>query len=273
MLEKISQTTAFITQQTRFTPDAAIVLRSGLGGLVNEIETQHTLEYTDIPNFPVSTVKGHTGRLIFGVLGGKKVVAMQGRFHFYEGYTMQEVTFPIRVFKSLGIELLILSNASGGMNPGFRVGDMVFLRDHINLMPSNPLLGKNHDELGPRFPEMGEPYDLSLVKMASEIAEEKKFRAHSGVYAGVPGPCFETPAEYRYLRTIGADLVGMSTVPEVIVARHAGLTCFAVSVVTDLGGFEPVEKVSHEEVLKVAKSAEGRVTEVVKGLLSRWNAK
>lgn len=271
MLEKIRQTTTYITQQTQYTPEVAIVLGSGLGGLVNEIDVVQSLDYSAIPNFPISTVKGHSGKLIFGKLGDKKVVVMQGRFHFYEGYTMQEVTFPIRVLKALGVKLLVLSNASGGMNPDYKVGDLVIIKDHINLMPTNPLIGKNYDELGPRFPEMSEPYDLELVKSAKSIGEEYNYRIHTGVYAGLSGPCFETPAEYRYLRTIGADIVGMSTVPEVIVARHAGVPCFAISVVTDLGGFDEAEKVSHEEVLRVATAAESKLSKIVKELLKRMN--
>jgi purine-nucleoside phosphorylase len=269
MLEKITQTTAYITQQIRFTPEVGIVLGSGLGGLVKEIDIVHSLDYGSIPNFPVSTVKGHSGKLIFGILGGKKVMAMQGRFHYYEGYSMQEVTFPIRVMKSLGIKRLMLSNASGGMNSDYKVGDLVIIRDHINLMPSNPLIGKNYDDLGPRFPEMSEPYDLAMVNLAKSIADEKKYRSHIGVYAGVPGPCFETPAEYRYLKIIGADIVGMSTVPEVIAARHGGTPCFAISIVTDLGGFDLAVKVSHEEVLKVATEAESKLTTIIKELLQR----
>ena len=269
MSEKISQTTTYITQQTRFRPDVGIVLGSGLGGLVNEIDVEHALDYASIPNFPVSTVKGHSGKLIFGTLGGRNVVAMQGRFHYYEGYSMQEVTFPIRVLQQLGVHLLVLSNASGGMNPDYHVGDIVILRDHINLMPTNPLIGKNDERFGPRFPEMSEAYDAGLVKLALQVAAELKVRAHAGVYAGLSGPCFETPAEYRYLRIIGADIVGMSTVPEVIVARHSGLRCFAASVVTDLGGFETAEKVSHEEVLRVATQAEKKLTAIVKEVLRR----
>ena len=225
MLDKIKQTASYITEKTDFTPEFGIVLGSGLGGLVNEIEILHALPYTTIPNFPVSTVKGHGGKLILGMLGGKKVIALQGRFHFYEGYSMQEVTFPIRVFQALGIKKLLLSNAAGGMNPKFNVGDIVFINDHINLMPSNPLIGKNHDELGPRFPDMSEPYDPQMIAVAKQIADKHQFRSHIGVYAAVSGPCFETPAEYRYIRTIGSDLVGMSTVPEVIAARHGGTCC------------------------------------------------
>ena len=269
MLDKIKQTALHIREKTDFSPEVGIVLGSGLGGLVNEIEILHALEYGSIPNFPVSTVKGHGGKLILGNLGGKKVIALQGRFHYYEGYTMQEATFPIRVFKALGISRLILSNAAGGMNPNYHVGDIVFIHDHINLMPSNPLIGKNFDELGPRFPDMSEPYDPAMISIAKEIADKHNYRSHTGVYAAVSGPCFETPAEYRYIKSIGADLVGMSTVPEVIVARHGGTPCFAVSIVTDLGGFETAQKVSHEEVLEVATAAEKKLTTVIREMLGR----
>jgi purine-nucleoside phosphorylase len=236
---------------------------------VKEIDVKHALDYTSIPNFPVSTVKGHSGKLIFGMLGGKKVIALQGRFHYYEGYSMQEVTFPIRVMKALGVKQLILSNASGGMNPEYQIGDVVIISDHINLMPSNPLIGKNYDELGPRFPDMSEPYDMKLVELAKKIAAQKNIRSHTGVYAAVPGPCFETPAEYKYIRTIGADIVGMSTVPEVITARHGNMPCFAISIVTDLGGFDEVQKVSHEEVLKVATAAESKMTAIISDLIAQ----
>jgi purine-nucleoside phosphorylase len=267
MLEKIKQTASFIRDKTQFQPDYGIILGSGLGGLVNEIEIMYSLEYSTIPNFPVPTVKGHGGKLIFGILGGKKVIALQGRFHYYEGWTMQEATFPVRVMKELGIKRLLLSNAAGGMNLDYQVGDIVFIHDHINLMPSNPLIGRNYDELGPRFPDMSEPYDAGLIKTARQIAARHNFRTHVGVYAGVSGPCFETPAEYRYIKTIGADLVGMSTVPEVIVARHGSIPCFAVSIVTDLGGFAHAQKVSHEEVLAVANAAEKKMTIIIKDLL------
>jgi len=268
MLEKINHTASFIRQQTDFRPDFGIVLGSGLGGLVNEISVQQTLDYSSIPNFPVSTVKGHSGKLFFGTLGGKKVMALQGRFHYYEGYSMQEVTFPVRVMKALGVKRLILSNASGGMNPEYQVGDVVIISDHINLMPSNPLIGKNMDELGPRFPDMSEAYNKEMITLAKKIAGKKNIRSHTGVYAGVPGPCFETPAEYRYLRNIGADIVGMSTVPEVIVARHGEMDCFGISIVTDLGGFDEVQKISHEEVLQVANAAEGKMTAIIRDLIA-----
>jgi purine-nucleoside phosphorylase len=267
MLEKIKQTASFIKDKTQFQPDYGIILGSGLGGLVNEIETKHSIDYSAIPNFPVSTVKGHGGKLILGILGGKNVIALQGRFHYYEGWTMQELTFPVRVMKELGIKQLILSNAAGGMNPKYKVGDIVFINDHINLFPTNPLIGKNYDELGPRFPDMSEPYDPKWITLAKQIADKHNFRSHIGVYAGLSGPCFETPAEYRWLRIIGADVVGMSTVPEVIVAHHGGTPCFAVSIVTDLGGFDHVEKVSHEEVLAVANAAENKLTTIIKEML------
>jgi purine-nucleoside phosphorylase len=267
MLEKIKQTASFIKDKTKLQPEFGIVLGSGLGGLVSEIDIQHAIDYSSIPNFPVSTVKGHGGKLIFGTLGGKKVIALQGRFHYYEGWTMQEVTFPIRVMKEIGIKRLFLSNAAGGMNTAYQVGDIVFITDHINLMPTNPLIGKNYEELGPRFPDMSDPYDKSLIDLAKRIADKHGFRSHLGIYAGLSGPCFETPAEYRYLRSIGADVVGMSTVPEVIVARHGGTPCFAVSIVTDLGGFDNVQKVSHEEVLAVANEAEKKMTTIIKEIL------
>jgi purine-nucleoside phosphorylase len=270
MLEKISQTKKFILDKIKNIPEYGIVLGSGLGGLVSEISVSTSLSYSSIPGFPVSTVKGHGGNLIFGKLGGKDVVALQGRFHYYEGYSMQDVTFPIRVMIALGIKRLILSNASGGMNPSYEVGDIVIINDHINLMPSNPLIGKNHDELGPRFPDMSEAYDKALINHAGEIAEKLKYRFHKGVYVGVSGPCFETPAEYRFLRTIGADIVGMSTIPEVIVGRHQDIPCFAISIVTDLGGFNEVQKITHEEVLKVAIGAESKMTTIIKELIKTY---
>jgi purine-nucleoside phosphorylase len=271
MLERIRQTTEYLQKKITDLPEYGIVLGSGLGGLVKEIEIAHSLPYTSIPGFPVSTVKGHGGNLIFGKLGGKNVIALQGRFHYYEGYSMQEVTFPIRVMIALGVKRLILSNASGGMNPAYQIGDVVIINDHINLMPSNPLIGKNFDELGPRFPDMSEPYDKSMIEKACEIAKSFNYRFHTGVYAGVSGPCFETPAEYRYIRTVGADLVGMSTIPEVIVGRHQEIPCFALSIVTDLGGFDEAQKVSHEEVLKVATAAEGKMTNIIKELIRTYS--
>jgi len=268
MLEKINQTAEFIKSKIDSVPQIGIVLGTGLGGLVNEIEVKHTLPYDEIPNFPVSTVESHHGKLIFGLLGGKNVVAMCGRFHYYEGYTMQEVTFPIRVMKMLGVERLIISNASGGLNPAFEVGDLMIMTDHINLLPGNPLIGKNYDELGTRFPDMSKPYDTGMIEKAIAIAKEKNIRCQTGVYVAVPGPCLETPAEYKYLRTIGADTVGMSTVPEVIVARHMGLPCFAVSIITDLGVEGKIKETSLEEIIAVANVAEPKMTVIIKELVA-----
>ncbi len=263
MLQKIKETADFILKKTGFHPEIGIILGSGLGGLVNQVQIEHTISYADIPGFPVSTVQGHGSKLILGTLGGKKVVAMQGRFHFYEGYTMQEVAFPVRVLKYLGITHLFLSNASGGMNQSFKVGDLMIIDDHINLMGINPLIGKNDDQLGPRFPDMSTPYDMTLVRKGMHIAKQHQFRCHTGTYAAVTGPCYETPAEYRYIRTIGADAVGMSTVPEVIVARHMGLPCFAISIITDMGGTDEVQVITHDEVVKVANESEIKMTTLI----------
>ena len=268
MLEKIKETTDFITQQFDFVPEVGIVLGTGLGNLASEIEIKHTLSYKSIPNFPISTVEGHSGELIFGFLGNTKVVAMKGRFHFYEGYTMKEITFPIRVMKYLGIKLLILSNASGGVNPDYNIGDIMIIKDHINLMGTNPLIGKNDDELGARFPDMHVPYDLNLIEKAARISKENNISYRIGVYAAVTGPTYETPSEYRYIRTIGADAVGMSTVPEVIVARQMNLPCFAVSVISDLGVEGKIVKITHQEVINAASSAEPKITRVIKELIN-----
>lgn len=243
-------------------PLTGIILGTGLSGLADEIEVQDALPYQEIPGFPVSTVEGHPGRLLFGTLGGAPIVAMQGRFHFYEGYDMREVTLPVRVMKLLGIERLFLSNASGGVDPEMEVGDLMVLNDHIDLFPDNPLRGPNLDQLGPRFPDMSEPYDKSLIARAHGVAKKLGVKLREGVYAGVSGPCFETPAEYRRMRVIGADAVGMSTVPEVIVARHMGLPCFAMSVITDLGVPGRIVEVTHEEVQAVARKAEATLTKI-----------
>ncbi len=269
MLEKILETVDFIKSKTNgFEPEVGIVLGSGLGGLVNVIDTQYAISYKDIPNFPVSTVHGHEGKLILGTLSGRKVVAMQGRFHYYEGYSTKEVTFPIRVLKYLGIRLLVLSNASGGINPDFRVSDIMFITDHINLLP-NPLIGKNDDRIGTRFPEMSEAYNKNVLALADKIAHELKIQVQHGVYVGDTGPSYETPAEYNYYRVIGGDCVGMSTVPEVIVARHCGLPVFAVSVITDLGGKDIAVQVTHEEVINAANVAEPKMTAILKEMLKR----
>jgi len=269
MLVKIKETADFIRTKISYTPQIGIILGSGLGNLGENIENPEYIPYEEIPNFPVSTVKGHKGRLIIGEFGGKKVIALQGRFHFYEGYTMQEVTFPVRVFKELGIEVLILSNAAGGMNPAHRIGDIMIIDDHINLFPTNPLMGPNDETMGPRFPDMSEPYDLKLIDMMNEIAKANNIKVHNGVYVGVSGPCFETPAEYRAFRILGGDTVGMSTVPEVIAARHAGIPCFACSVITDLGGGEVAEKVSHDDVIKAATAAEPILTLLIRELVKK----
>ncbi|MBR4138015.1 MAG: purine-nucleoside phosphorylase [Bacteroidales bacterium] len=269
MLEKILETVDFIKSKTNgFEPEVGIVLGSGLGGLVNVIDTQYSLPYSEIPNFPVSTVAGHQGKLIMGTLSGRRVIAMQGRFHYYEGYSTKEVTFPIRVLKYLGIKLLVLSNASGGVNPDFRVSDIMFITDHINLLP-NPLIGKNDDRIGTRFPELSEAYNKNVLAMADQIAHELKIKVQHGVYVGDTGPTYETPAEYNYYRIIGGDCVGMSTVPEVIVARHCGLPVFAVSVITDLGGKDIAVQVTHEEVINAANVAEPKMTAILKEMLKR----
>ena len=269
MLEKILETVDFIKSKTNgFEPEVGIVLGSGLGGLVDVIDTQYSIPYKEIPNFPVSTVAGHQGKLILGTLSGRKVVAMQGRFHYYEGYSTKEVTFPIRVLKYLGIKLLVLSNASGGINPDFRVSDIMFITDHINLLP-NPLIGKNDDRIGTRFPEMSEAYDKKVLAFADKIADELKIQVQHGVYVGDTGPTYETPAEYNYYRIIGGDCVGMSTVPEVIIARHCGLPVFAMSIITDLGGKDIAVQVTHEEVINAANVAEPKMTAILKEMLRR----
>ncbi len=269
MLDKIKETTKYINSKTQVKPTVGIILGTGLGGLVKEIEIIDEVPYEEIPNFPVSTVKSHSGKLIFGNLGGKQVVAMQGRFHFYEGYTMKEVTFPVRVMKFLGIEKLFVSNASGGVNPDYEIGEIMIQDDHINLFPAHPLIGKNEDELGPRFPDMSEPYDQRMIKLAIEIAEENNIRVAKGTYAGLTGPTLETPAEYKYVRIIGADAVGMSTVPEVIVARHMEIPCFAISIITDLGVPGKIQETSVEDVIEVANKQEPKMTLIMKELISR----
>ncbi|MDE6811127.1 MAG: purine-nucleoside phosphorylase [Muribaculaceae bacterium] len=269
MLELIRSTAAYIRKQVNETPEIAIILGTGLGDLANQIEIIKELDYKDIPNFPVSTVEGHSGKLIFGNLNGKYVMAMKGRFHYYEGYDMKQVTFPVRVMKELGVKTLIVSNAAGGMNKEFEVGDVMVITDHINLFPENPLRGKNHEELGPRFPAMTEAYSHRLINMADEIADEEKIRLMHGVYVGTSGPTFETPAEYEYFRIIGGDAVGMSTVPEVIVANHAGMEVFGVSVITDLGGKDVTQVPTHEEVQQAAVKAQPTVIKLVSTLVGK----
>ena len=265
--QKIEETISKINSLTKITPETGIILGTGLGGLVKEIDVEIAIPYSEIPHFPVSTVQGHSGKLIFGKLGGKTVVAMQGRFHYYEGYTMQQLTYPVRVMKFLGIKRLILSNAAGGTNPEFEIGEIMLIRDHINLFPSNPLIGANEEKMGPRFPDMSEPYDKKMLSLAKSIAAKNNIRVKEGVYAALTGPCFETPAEYKYIRIIGGDAVGMSTIPEVIVARHMEIPCFAVSIITDLGIEGKIVEVSHEEVQQVANASEPKMTTIIKELL------
>lgn len=271
MLTHIQQTADFIRDRISFQPEIAIILGSGLGDLQKEVHDSVILPYEQLPNFPQTTVKGHTGKLIFGEISGKKVAMMSGRFHYYEGYSMQEVTFPIRVFKFLGIEKLIVSNAAGGVNPSFSVGDVMIITDHINMFPEHPLRGKNFEELGPRFPDMSEAYDKTWVNSAFEIAKKLGIELKKGVYLGLQGPTFETPAEYGMVRALGADAVGMSTVPEIIVARHMNMRCFALSVITDLGGPGIAVEVSHEEVLNAAQKAMPKVIKLVKEMLPLMN--
>ena len=263
----LSSTVDYIESQIgRYLPEWGIILGSGLGKLVDEIDIDHILDYKDIPHFPVSTVEGHQGRLIFGRLSGCKVVAMQGRFHYYEGYTMQQVTFPVCVMKALGITRLIVSNASGGVNPEFEVGDLMIINDHINLQP-NPLIGPNDDSLGPRFPDMSEAYNRNMIASAVSISRKMDIRCHQGCYVALTGPSLETPAEYRYVRIIGGDAVGMSTVPEVIVARHMSIPCFAISIITNLGFGKKSSGVSHHDVLDAASAAEPKMTILIKELI------
>ena len=266
MLEITEETVSYIKNQTDFSPDTGIILGTGLGGMVSEIEQVYSLEYESIPNFPVSTVEGHHGKLIFGLLGNKKVLAMQGRFHFYEGYTPQQVTFPVRVMKKLGIRYLFVSNASGGVNPDYEIGDLMILNDHINLIP-NPLIGKHFPEYGPRFPDMSETYDKELISKAVSFARSQGIRIHTGCYVAVTGPTLETPKEYFYFRAIGGDTVGMSTVPEIIVARQMDIRCFAISIITDLGVPGRIVKVTLEDVKKVAEEAEPKMTLILRDLI------
>ncbi len=269
MLESIKQTADYLKSKITEIPNTAIILGTGLGELANEITDKVEIPYTEIPNFPVSTVEGHSGKLILGMLGTKKVLAMQGRFHFYEGYNMKQVTFPIRVFKALGIEYLFVSNAAGGMNPSFDVGDIMLIEDHINMFPEHPLHGKNHEELGTRFPDMSEAYNKELRLMAMEVAKEKNIKLQHGVYVGVSGPTFETPAEYNFFRVIGGDAVGMSTVPEVIVANHAKMKVLAFSIITDLGVIGKIVEVTHEEVQEAAKIAQPKMAEIMRTIVQK----
>lgn len=267
MLEKIKETTEYLVNRGVKNPDAGIILGTGLGGLTTNISNRIEIDYADIPNFPLSTVEGHAGKLIYGDFGNKKIVALKGRFHFYEGYGPEQVALPVRVLKFLGIKCLFLSNAAGGLNPDFRIGDIMIITDHINLLP-NPLIGHNDERIGPRFPDMSEAYDKYLIQRATIIAREHKINVHKGVYLATTGPTFETPAEYKYFRIIGADAVGMSTTPEVIVARHMGLPCFAVSVITDLGVEGMIEYTTHESVQAEAEKTETRMTSIMTDLIA-----
>ncbi len=270
MIEKINEATSFIQSQTDFTPEFGIILGTGLGGLIQEIVIETEIEYDDIPHFPVSTVESHHGKLIFGTLAGRRVVAMQGRFHYYEGYPMQQVTFPVRVMKLLGIQKLLVSNAAGGLNPSYKISELMILSDHINLLPENPLTGPNLDELGVRFPDMLDAYDPKIRQKALEIAKQHQINIHEGVYVSVPGPNLETPAEYKFLRIIGADAVGMSTVPEVIVARQMNIPVFAVSVITDLCFEGELKHVTVQEVIAAAQAAEPNLTRLMKELVNSF---
>ena len=271
MYAKIQETASWLKARMTTSPKTAIILGTGLGQLASEITDKSEIPYSDIPNFPVSTVEGHSGKLIFGKLGGVDILAMQGRFHYYEGYSMKEVTFPVRVMYELGIKTLFVSNAAGGMNPRFNIGDLMVITDHINFFPEHPLRGKNFPT-GPRFPDMHQTYDPLLIKIAYDIAREKGIPVQHGVYVGVQGPTFETPAEYKMYRILGGDAVGMSTVPEVIVAHHCGIRTFGVSVITDLGGFDEPVEVSHEEVQEAANKAQPFMTEIMRELIV-WTAK
>ncbi len=268
MYSKILETASWLKERMPAQPKIAIILGTGLGPLSEEIEKEEVIPYEEIPNFPVSTVEGHQGRLIFGKLGGKNIMAMEGRFHYYEGYSMQQVTFPIRVMRELGIDTLFVSNASGGTNPSFRIGDLMIITDHINFMPENPLHGPNIPQ-GPRFPDMSEAYNYELIELANKIASELGIKVKHGVYLGTQGPTYETPSEYRMFAHFGADAVGMSTVPEVIVARHCGIRCFGISIITDLGLNGKIVKITHENVQKAANEAQPRMAAIMKEMIRR----
>lgn len=268
---QIAEAVNYIQSKTKTQPSVGIILGTGLGGLVQEIRKEIEIPYQDIPHFPLSTVESHAGKLIFGTLGGKHVVAMQGRFHFYEGYTMQQITFPVRVMKFLGIKALLVSNACGGMNPQYQPGDIMIMDDHINLLGDNPLRGKNEDTLGPRFPDMSEPYSRTLIALAENIALEEKIKVQKGVYVAVMGPNLETRAEYRFLRYIGADVVGMSTVPEVIVANHMGIPCLGFSIITDECFPDSLQPVDLPKIIKTAGEAEPKMTLIMKRVVEKMN--
>lgn len=269
MLKQINETADFLMSKLVQIPKTGIILGTGLGNLATQITNRIEIPYETIPNFPVSTVEGHSGKLIIGTLGEVYVMAMQGRFHYYEGYDMKQVTFPVRVMKALGIENLLVSNASGGMHPDFEIGDLMIITDHINLFPEHPLRGKNVIELGTRFPDMSNAYSKDLIDKAKLIAKANNIKVVEGVYVGTTGPTFETPAEYRYFRIIGGDAVGMSTVPEVIVANHAGMRCFGMSIITDLGVPGKIVEVTHEEVQEIGNKAQPLMTQIMKELIAQ----
>lgn len=266
---KVTESVEFIKQKSKIRPKIAIILGTGLGKLAEEIKEKEIIAYSEIPNFPLSTVQGHSGNLVLGKLSNKEVVAMQGRFHYYEGYNLKEVTFPVRVMKKLGADIIIISNAAGGMNRFFRRGDLMLITDHINLFGDNPLIGSNDEELGPRFPDMSEAYNQILIGLTKKIALKEKIRLQEGVYAGLSGPTLETPAEYRFLITIGADAVGMSTVPEVIAANHMGMKVLGISCITDLAVDGVIVKTSVEEILKTAADAEPIMTKLIKKVIEK----
>lgn len=267
LITKIKETLQVIKQYTEDEYPVGIILGTGLGGLVKEINVEHEIDYSNLPHFPVSTVESHKGKLIFGTIGDKKVVAMQGRFHYYEGYSMQQITFPVRVMKFLGVKTLLVSNACGGMNPLFQRGDIMLMVDHINLLGDNPLIGKNEDELGPRFPDMSEPYSNELISLAENVAIKNNIKVQKGVYVAVPGPNLETKAEYRFLRAIGADVVGMSTIPENIVANHMGIKVLGISIITDECFPDSLKPVNVEEIIATAQKAEPKMTLIMKEVI------
>lgn len=270
MWNQVQETVNFIKEKTNFSPEYGVILGSGLGSFTDDIQIEFSLSYSEIPNFPVSTVQGHKGALVFGTIGSKKVVAMQGRFHFYEGYSMKEVTFPVRVMKYLGVEKLIVSNASGGVNINYKVGDIALITDHINLMPEHPLRGINDERFGPRFVNMSEPYSRKMIEKAKNLAKKLHIEVKEGVYLGLQGPTFETLSEYRMVKILSADCVGMSTVPEVIVARHMDLEVFGISVITDIGNEDSIGTITHAEVLEAAQKAEPNVRNLIKELILNY---
>ncbi len=266
-IQKINETLEVIRKKTTKNYEVGIILGTGLGGLVKDIKIEHEIDYGELPHFPLSTVESHHGKLIFGKIADKNVVAMQGRFHYYEGYSMQQITYPVRVMKFLGVKTLLVSNACGGMNPLYRRGDIMLMVDHINLLGDNPLIGKNEDELGPRFPDMSEPYNLELIKIAEDVALKNQVKVQKGVYVAVPGPNLETKAEYRFLRSIGADVVGMSTIPENIIANHMGMKVLGLSIITDECFPDSLKPALLEEIIAAANEAEPKMTLIMKEVI------